>query len=97
MREGVLARARWRAAEDQLYPALVGDPETYQRALGAVRAVLGELRRRAADVDGLIAAEASAEVVVAAACPEGAELPPHLLVGAACAMRDRELSAREVP
>jgi hypothetical protein len=95
MHEEAVARARWRAAEDNLYPMLIADPVAYQHALGAVRAVLGELRLRATDLDGLIAAETSAEDVVATACPAGTELPARLLVGAACAMRDRELSTQE--
>jgi hypothetical protein len=87
------ARARWRAAEDRLYPTVLADPATYQRGLAAAQAVVAELRVRAADFDALLAAEAAADEVVAAACPGGAPLPAELLVGAACGMRDRELAA----
>lgn len=87
------ARARWRAAEDRLYPMALADPGMYQRGVAAIQAVVAELRVRAADVDALLAAEAAADEVVAVACPDGAPLPAELLVGAACGMRDRELAA----
>jgi hypothetical protein len=87
------ARARWRASEDRLYPMLVADPASYERALAYVRAVVGELRRRGDDVSVLLAAEAGAGEVLASACPEGVPLPADLLVGVACAIRDREISA----
>lgn len=87
------ARARWRSAEDRLYPTVLADPTMYQRGLAAAQAVVAELRVRAADFDALLAAEAAADEVVAAACPDGAPLPAELLVGAACGMRDRELGA----
>jgi hypothetical protein len=92
-REHVMARARWSSAEDRLYPALIGDPGGYERALHEIRAVLGELRRRADDLPGLIASEASTDEVLACACPSGTHLPVDLLVGAACAMRAREIAA----
>lgn len=88
-----VARVRWRAAEDQLYPGLLNDPTAYQRGLTALRLVSEELRSRAQDVDGLLAAEADAEGLVAATCPPGVPVPPGLLVAVACGMRDRELSA----
>jgi hypothetical protein len=87
------ARGRWRAAEDRLYPALLADPGSYQRSVAAVQALVEELRRRAADVDDLVAAEADAAGMVAAACPSGVPVAPELLVAVACGMRDRELTA----
>jgi hypothetical protein len=87
------ARARWRAAEDRLYPTLIADPTTYQRALGQVHAVLDELRRRCGDPSALLDAEAEEDDLVAAACPHGPVLPGELLVGVACGLRDRELRA----
>lgn len=89
-----LARVRWRAAEDRLYPALIADPSAYERALGAVQAVLRELRLRCADVADLVAVEEEPDEVIAAALPGGVPAPTDLLVGAACAMRDREITAQ---
>lgn len=90
----VLARVRWRAAEDRLYPTLIADPAAYERALGAVQAVLAELRLRCADAADLVAVEVAPDELIAAALPAGVPAPVDLLVGAACAMRDREISAR---
>jgi len=87
------ARARWRSAEDRLYPTLIADPTTYQRALGQVHAVLDELRRRGDDPSALLEAEAEEDGLLAVACPYGAVLPGELLVGVACGLRDRELTA----
>ncbi|MGQ0572766.1 MAG: hypothetical protein ACT4RN_01035 [Pseudonocardia sp.] len=88
-----VARMRWRAAEDRLYPSLLGDPGSYQRSMTAMQAVVAELRRRGGGTGGLLAAEAAAFDVVAAACPDGAGLPPELLVAVACGTVDRELTA----
>jgi hypothetical protein len=89
--EADAARLRWRGAEDQLYPTLIADPSRYQKALEQVRAIVVELRRRADDLPALLAAEAAAGEVLAAACPGGSILPADLLVRAACAMRARAL------
>jgi hypothetical protein len=90
----VLARVRWRSAEDRLYPTLIADPVAYERALGAVQAVLEELRLRCADAADLVAVEAAPDELIAAALPSGIPAPVDLLVGAACAMRDREIAVR---
>jgi hypothetical protein len=90
----VLARVRWRSAEDRLYPTLIADPVAYERALGAVQAVLTELRLRCADPAELIAVEEAPDELIAVALPSGAPAPVHLLIGAACAMRDREIAAQ---
>jgi hypothetical protein len=87
------ARARWRAAEEHLFPVLLADPSGYQRAVVEVRAVVDELRVRSAAGADLLALERAAAEVVAAACPEGARLPAGLLMGVACGMLDRELLA----
>jgi len=89
------ARARWRAAEDRLYPSVVSDPQGYQRGVVAVQAVVEELRRRAGDVADLVAAESAADEVVAAAGPQATGLPADLLVGVACGLLDREIAARQ--
>jgi hypothetical protein len=89
-----LARVRWRAAEDRLYPTLLADPIAYERALGAVQAVLRELRLRCADAADLVAVEKEPDELIAAALPAGVPAPVDLLVGAACAMRDREIAVQ---
>jgi hypothetical protein len=89
----LVARGRWRSAEDRLYPTLLADPTTYQRSIAAVQAVVEELRRRATDIDSLLAAEAAADELVATACPAGVPVPTDLLVAVACGMRHRELTA----
>ena len=88
-----VARGRWHSAEDRLFGSLIADPTSYQRGVGAVRAVVAELRTRADDAEGLVAAGQHAEEIVAAACPDGVGLPAELVVGAASAMLDRELTA----
>lgn len=89
-----VARARWRAAEDRLYPTLIANPTSYQRALTQIQAVTDELRRRGDDVSVLLAAEAGTDEVLASACPDGVGLPADLLVGVACGIRAREIAAR---
>jgi hypothetical protein len=91
-RAELMARMRWTGAEDRLYPALITDPAGYERALGDIHAVVAELRRRAQDLTGLLAAEAAAEELIADVCPNGTRIPVDLLVGAACAMRAREIA-----
>ncbi|MEJ3655269.1 hypothetical protein WEH80_20070 [Actinomycetes bacterium KLBMP 9759] len=89
----VVARARWRAAEDRLYPTLLTDAGAYRRGIAAVQAVLCELRRRGAGPDELVELEAAPNDLLAAACPQGVPIPVDLLVAVACGMRDRELAA----
>lgn len=91
----VIARARWRAAEDRLYPTLLADPSAYQRGIAAVQAVVGELRRRDATVADLVAFETEPDELLGAACSAGVTVPVDLLVAVACGIRDRELSADE--
>lgn len=88
-----MARMRWRAAEDRLYPGLFTDPGAYQRSMTAMQAVVAEVRRRGGGPEGLLAAEGAAIEVVAMAGADGAGLPPELLVAVACSTVDRELTA----
>ncbi|MFC5996340.1 hypothetical protein ACFQE5_19225 [Pseudonocardia hispaniensis] len=88
-----MARSRWRAAEDNLYPTLINDPSAYQRGIAAIESVLAELRRRCNSVEELIAVEAAPEDLLATACPTGTVIPSDLLLGVACGMADREMSA----
>jgi hypothetical protein len=92
-RTELVARARWLEAENRLYPALLIDPDRYGRALAQIRAVVEELRTRCHDLSDLLAAETSAEDILAAVCPEGRWLPTDLLIQVACAMRAREIAA----
>jgi hypothetical protein len=90
-----VAQARWRAAEDRLYPTLIANPTSYQRALTQIQAVTDELRRRGDDLSVLLAAEAGTDEVLASACPAGIGLPADLLVGVACGIRAREIAAKQ--
>jgi hypothetical protein len=90
-----LARARWHAAEDRLYPTLLADPAAYQRVVVAVQAVVDELRRRGAQVGDLVTVETAPDELIGAACPSGIPVPADLLVAVACALRDRELATQQ--
>ncbi len=48
------ARARWRAAEDRLFPVVLVDPDTYRRALDVVGLLLEELRANTTSADQLL-------------------------------------------
>ena len=87
------AQARWRAAEDRLYPLAMSDPDGYRSGLEAVRALVGELRRTAAGLDDLVALEADPGELLAVLPAGGPGLPVDLLVGAACSARAREVLA----
>ncbi|MHA6796219.1 hypothetical protein ACVGVM_22305 [Pseudonocardia bannensis] len=93
--EPAVARARnlWRAAEDRLYPTLISDPSSYQRAIADVQAVVAELRKRCDGVHELMAVEANPDDVIAAACPAGTVIPVDLLIAVGCGMADREMAA----
>ncbi|MGE0295223.1 hypothetical protein [Pseudonocardia sp.] len=88
----LVARAGWRSAEAELFPALIADPHLYQRTVEAVRLVAGELRSRCADSRGLLEQRGRAEEVVAAAAVDVA-VPPPVLVAVASALLDREFAA----
>lgn len=87
------AQARWRAAEDRLYPVAMSDPDGYRRGLESVQALVGELRRTAGSLDDLIAVEADPQALLAALPADRPALPVDLLVGAACGTRAREVLA----
>ena len=61
---GAAAQARWRAAEDRLYPVAMSDPDGYRRGLEAVQTLLGELRRTAGTLDDLVAVEADPQALL---------------------------------
>lgn len=87
------AVARWNAAEDALYGPLLSDPQGYERVVGLVGAVVTHLRATVESVAGLVEASREGAALVARVEPEGALpwLPLDAVVGAACAMRHREL------
>jgi len=88
----LVARAGWRSAEAELFPALIADPHSYQRTVEAVRLVASELRSRCRDARGLVEQRGRAEEVVAAAAVD-VTVPPPLLVAVASALVDREFAA----
>jgi hypothetical protein len=101
MNEAALARARqsWRAAEARLYPLAMTSADGYQRALLLVAAVCEELRAVTTTTDDLLACQAEAAQLVAAASDATRTsvrgLDPDDVFGSAAAARDRELAAEE--
>lgn len=87
------AQARWRAAEDRLYPVAMSDPDSYRGGLEAVQALVGELRRTAGTLDDLVAVEADPQPLLSVLPADRPALPVDLLVGAACSARAREVLA----
>lgn len=84
-----LAR-RWRAAEQQLYPAVLGDPDTYARTLRVVRAIVDDLIAITTPA-GLAESYRDPDTIVAAAAHrvgvEALPVPAELLAGAAFRLR----------
>lgn len=94
-REAVLARARWRMAEERLYPLALVDAAAYEAAVSRVRVVLDELRARCATFEDLLASQddpALLEKAAGSVPPSGADV-----VAAACALRGVEISRRAAP
>jgi hypothetical protein len=83
-----LTLARWRAAEDRIYPLVMVDPHLYQQAVTVVAAICEAVRARGLDRAGLLAldpAEVATSGLSLAALVEAAlaqlvalaPLPPH--------------------
>jgi hypothetical protein len=91
------ARRRWRSAAEALFPTLVADPPSYAGALETIGAMARELGERHADLEALAAAMADPDAFIAGCGlrPYGA-VPPVLLVGVACGMRERDLVVEQV-
>jgi hypothetical protein len=91
------ARRRWRSAAEALFPTLIADPPSYARALETIGAMARELGERRADLAALAAAMADPDAFIAGCGqrPYGA-VPPVLLTGVACGMRERDLIAEQV-
>lgn len=89
-----VAQARWRTAEDKLYPMVLVDPDRFQQVLEAVRALVDELRRRCQTLEDLLEVEAApGELLAALPADRGPMLPEELMVQAACGLRGREVVA----
>ncbi|HET7661341.1 MAG TPA: hypothetical protein VFK66_13210 [Oryzihumus sp.] len=91
--------ARFTAAESRLYPLALVDPAGYERAVAATGRLLTELRTSCPDIGAVLAQrEPLVESLAAASGERPAELgglSPETVVDAACAVRCRELWARE--
>lgn len=90
--------ARWKAAEDRLYPLIMVDPALYEAALTLVREIADVLRSQCDTVSELVDADAA---VILARCPSVSEmsalgLDPGGAFDAARACRWRELTAEDI-
>lgn len=94
--EVVTARARWRAAADSAFPALIADPAAYARAIATIGAIAADLRDRDTGLADLAAAMAAPDDLRPATAPPPPGIPMALLVGVACGMRERDLIAQRV-
>jgi hypothetical protein len=88
--------ARFRAAEDRLYPLAMTDPERYQRGVTLCGLLLDDLRASCPDVDAVLRRlPALTERLRARADAAGIRLDgldEQTVVDAACAVRCRELA-----
>lgn len=93
------AVARFTAAESRLYPLALVDPAGYERAVATTGRLLSGLRSGCPDIGAVLAQrDAMVESLAAASGERPAELgglPPETVVDAACAVRCRELWARD--
>ena len=89
--------AGWNAAEDTLYGPLLADPNLYEQVVALVGTMAAHLRENVHDVAGLVAASRRGVELVAEVSPEAALpwVPLEAALGAACAMRHRELRMAE--
>jgi hypothetical protein len=95
-------RARWRAAEDRLFPVALVDPDAYRRALDVMSVLLQELRVSTTSLDQLLDLDVDPAPLLAALpagsaggvrCAGSAGGADRLTLEAAFAMRERELAA----
>ncbi|MGA9311282.1 MAG: hypothetical protein WBV74_13035 [Pseudonocardiaceae bacterium] len=87
------ARARWRAAEDRLFPVVLVDPDTYRRALYVVGLLLEELRANTTSLDQLLGLDVDPAPLLSALPAGSAGSENRLTLEAAFAVRDREITA----
>jgi hypothetical protein len=91
------ARARWRAAEDRLFPVALVDPDGYRRLLSVVAVLLQQLRAATTSLDQLLELDSHPAPLVAAASVAAVDgvdgVADRMALEAAFAVRDRELVA----
>jgi hypothetical protein len=87
------ARARWRAAEDRLFPVVLVDPDTYRRALYVVGLLLEQLRANTTSLDQLLGLDVDPEPLLSTLPASSVGAEERLTLEAAFAVRDRELAA----
>jgi len=88
------ARARWRAAEDRLFPVALVDPDGYRRLLSVVAALLQKLRASTTSFDHLLELDSHpAPLVASASVAAAGGAADRMALEAAFAVRDRELVA----
>lgn len=89
------ALARFRAAEDRLYPLAVVDVESYRCAVDVCSGLLDDLRSTCADIEAVLGRREALIGLLAGDARQGGlspgGLPPETLVDAASAIRCREL------
>lgn len=91
----VVARRRWRAAEERLYPLALADTDAYMDAIEAVGRVVAELRQTSFTHADLIRNEVDHALLahVGTASRSPVPLEPAIVIAAACALRSAELGA----
>ncbi|MED7824812.1 hypothetical protein [Streptomyces chiangmaiensis] len=91
-----MTRARWRLAEERLYPLALSDTEAYQRALQRVGRVLAELRVNCHSVEDLLDVDNKPVESLSAGSAEQSDdfIDARTVVEAACALRLVELAAQ---
>ena len=88
-----LARVRWRAAEERIYPLAMTDTDAYMDAVEAVGRVLTVLRTRCTSEAELLQAETDDEVLELVGTGSRGPLTADRasVVAAACVLRSVEL------
>jgi hypothetical protein len=89
----MLARVKWRMAEERLYPLALVDAAAYEKAVCLVRVVLDELRVRCSTLEDLLASESDPELLAKGDAAGPISLSGADVVAAACALRSVELAA----
>lgn len=87
------ARARWRAAEDRLFPVVLVDPDTYRQALYVVGLLLEQLRANTTSLDQLLGLDVDPAPLLSTLPAGSVRGGDRLTLEAAFAVRDRELTA----
>lgn len=93
----LLARVRWRGAEERIYPLALADATAYQEAVIRVGRVVAELRTRGSSESELLTCEGDAELLALAEVTTPLPVSAADIVAAACALRSVELAAGRSP